>query len=348
MATTLQDTNLESELNTELHKGNGPAFMQLMAAIFSSTTSAIGRTLGTQIGGAPGGDLGELAGNTAGGALGGLMTFKSQQDQDKINQLINVWLKLQADEMREIGATLVEVLEKLDLQDEHVINRLESEDYLALLKKCFRDWSAAESEDKRLLIRNLLINAAGVQITTDDVIHTFVNWIDVYSEGHFKVIKAIYNNNQGISRRDIWFSMNGIDNGGDVNLPREDSAQSDLFKLYIDELSMGHIIRQHRPTDYDGNFIPQPKAPKNARGYSQSKAYTSAFDDGKLYVLTGLGEQFVHYTMSEVVQKIGAGNTADTHNPSADVQTKPAQPIVVNDRPKPPVVVEDENTIYLG
>jgi hypothetical protein len=31
----------------------------------------------------------------------------------------------------------------------------------------------------------------------------------------------------------------------------------------------------------------------------------SAFEDSKPYVLTELGKQFVHYTMSEVVARIG-------------------------------------------
>ena len=30
----------------------------------------------------------------------------------------------------------------------------------------------------------------------------------------------------------------------------------------------------------------------------------SAFEETKPYVLTGLGEQFVHYTMNEVVKRI--------------------------------------------
>jgi len=34
----------------------------------------------------------------------------------------------------------------------------------------------------------------------------------------------------------------------------------------------------------------------------------SAFEDTKPYVLTGLGKQFVHYTMSEVVPRIGSDN----------------------------------------
>ena len=33
---------------------------------------------------------------------------------------------------------------------------------------------------------------------------------------------------------------------------------------------------------------------------------TSAFDDEKQYELTELGKQFVHYTMNEIVPRIGA------------------------------------------
>jgi hypothetical protein len=39
----------------------------------------------------------------------------------------------------------------------------------------------------------------------------------------------------------------------------------------------------------------------------------SAFEDSKPYVLTELGKQFVHYTMSEVVGRIeGEGDPATT------------------------------------
>ena len=37
----------------------------------------------------------------------------------------------------------------------------------------------------------------------------------------------------------------------------------------------------------------------------------SAFDDKKPYVLTGLGTQFVHYAMNEIVPKIGPASPED-------------------------------------
>ncbi len=138
---------------------------------------------------------------------------------------------------------------RVDTQDENIINRLESKEYLSIIKKSFRDWSATDSDKKRILLRNLLANSAYTNITSDDVIKLFIEWIDKYSEAHFNVISIIYRN-KGFTRYQIWNELHG----GRV---REDSADADLFKLIIQDLSTGHIIRQFRPTDAHGNFIKQ-------------------------------------------------------------------------------------------
>jgi hypothetical protein len=81
---------------------------------------------------------------------------------------------------------------------------------------------------------------------------------------------------------------------------REDSAEADLFKLLVHDLSVGRVIRQHRETDYQGRFVKSsPKRSKHADSYM-----TSAFDDEREYELTQLGSWFVHYTMNEMVPKI--------------------------------------------
>jgi len=167
-----------------------------------------------------------------------------------------------------------------------------------LIKKCFRDWSAAESEEKRVLVRNLLTNAASSTICTDDVVKMFIEWIDHYSEIHFKVIRFIYKNT-GCSRAEMWQDIHG-------EQVREDSAEADLFKLLIHDLSTGHVIRQHREKDYQGNFL-KARSQKNRKPVSRTLA--SAFDDEKQYELTELGTQFVHYTMNEIVPRIGSVST---------------------------------------
>ena len=185
---------------------------------------------------------------------------------------------------------------RLDTSDENVRERIESAEYLALLRKAFRQWSAAESEEKRVLIRNLLCRAANDRFCDDDVVRLFIQWIADYSELHFKVIKYVYQN-EGSTRAEIWEGLKGTP-------AREDSAEADLFKRLIHDLSVGHVIRQHRETDAEGNFLRVPTSRQRRR--SVSRTMTSAFEDDKPYELTELGKQFVFYTMQEIVPKLAA------------------------------------------
>ena len=148
------------------------------------------------------------------------------------------------------------------------------------MKKCFRDWSAAESEEKRKLLRNLLANAASTDLTSDDVVRLFIEWIAKYSEIHFKVLALVYQN-PGLTRWDMWTEIHG-------ERVREDSAEADLFRLVVHDLSTGRVMRQTRETDRAGNFLR-----KRTRS-RQGQFVESAFDDKKPYALTALGKQFVH------------------------------------------------------
>ena len=56
-----------------------------------------------------------------------------------------------------------------------------------MVKKTFRDWAGVESEEKRILIRNILANAASTSVSSDDVVRMFIDWIGQYSELHFQV-----------------------------------------------------------------------------------------------------------------------------------------------------------------
>lgn len=234
----------------------------------------------------------------AGGVLSGSAAAWSESEANNFQKIVSAWLKLQEEEIKEIGKTIFEIMIRLDLNDQKLHDRIQSSEYLGLIKKSYRDWSAAESEEKRVLIRNLLTNAASCNLTSDDVIRLFIDWVDVYSESHFKVIREIYkHSNSGITRQDIWRNIYG-------QSVREDSPEADLFKLIIHDLSVGHVIRQYRPTDYYGNFIKSPSHVKS----THSNTYTSAFEDTKPYVLTELGKQFVHYTMNEIVPRLEAPN----------------------------------------
>lgn len=241
--------------------------------------------------------------NTAAGAIplaGGLLAAGanawSEHEQARVNDFLKHWLEMLAAEMKEKERTILEITARIDMQDEKTAERIRSPEYQSLLRKAFRDWAGTESEEKRKLVRNLLSNAAGSTLASDDVVKLFLEWIRDYSELHFAVIGAVYNN-AGITRGGVWQKLGR-------KLVREDSSDADLFKLMFRDLSTGGMVRQHRETDYAGNFIAKPhrRGPPLPKG--SPRPMKSAFDDDEQYELTSLGIEFVHYAMTDVPPKI--------------------------------------------
>jgi hypothetical protein len=236
----------------------------------------------------------------AGGAIpifGGLLAAGasawSEHEQDEVNDFLRAQMKMIEDELREKQRVLAEIIARLDLHDDEIRQRLKSDEYQRLLKKAFRNWAGTESQKKQEYVRNLLSNAAATQLVSDDVISLFLDWLQLYSEFHFAVVGEIYRN-PGSTRGDIWDALG-------KGAVREDSAEADLFRLLIRDLSTGGVIRQHRPVDGQGHFLTQ-RVP--SRRGTAPRTMKSAFDDKENYELTALGQQFVHYVMTELPIKI--------------------------------------------
>jgi hypothetical protein len=230
----------------------------------------------------------------AGGLLSALAGAWGEREQERVNRFIEHWLKMLAEEMKEKEKTIIEIMSRLDMHDDEIAKRVESAEFQSLLRKAFRDWAGTESEEKRVFVRNVLVNAAASKLTSDDVVKLFLKWIKDYSEFHFEVVGAIYNS-AGITRGEVWRKL------GRPQV-REDSSEADLFRLLFRDLSTGGIIRQHRETDYAGNFLAKRRGPSAPKG--TTKTMKSAFDDEEQYELTALGEQFVHYAMTNLPPKI--------------------------------------------
>lgn len=230
-----------------------------------------------------------------GGFIAATAAIGAENDQQRVNELQQQWLEEHREKLSDLARTLVEIVERLESLGEEIQRRIESEEYLALVRKAFRAWDHADTDEKRRLVKNLLMNAGGTSLCPDDLVRLFIQWIDLYHEAHFAVIRAIYKA-PGSTRADIWEDVHG-------EAVKENSAEADLFKLLMRDLSTGSVIRQHRETTADGQFMrKQPtRRPKGAG----SRVMKSAFDDSEEYELTELGRQFVHYTMNEVVPRIG-------------------------------------------
>ncbi len=254
----------QTEIENALHSGAGPKIAQYALAFLGGLTQnpfALAATSGRS---------GEW----------------TEAEQAKVTDLFESWLKLQETEITQIGTTLYEIISRLDIGNEKIKERIESQGYLQLIKRAFRDWSLGESEEKKMLVSNLLVNAATSTLCKDDVVRLFLKWIEDYSAGHFAVFKEV-SKHSGITRKQIWSTLHG------AAVP-EESGEAELYKTYVSDLTMGHLIRQHRLKDYYGNYI-QERRKKPAPG---QKIWSSAFDDDRQYELTELGVWFVSYTMS--------------------------------------------------
>lgn len=233
-----------------------------------------------------------------GGFLSAAADYRAEEGGLKQDSLQTQWLEEHQLKISALRVTLEEIQNRFESLGEAIDERIQSEPYLGLVRKAFRAWDEADTDEKRRYAANIVTNSAGTRVCSDDVIRLFLDWLELYHEAHFSVIREIFNN-PGSTRFDIWSGIFG-------ETPREDSAEADLFKLLIRDLSTGGVIRQARDTNEFGQFV--RKRPQRTRGPS-STTMESAFEDTKQYALTELGKQFVHYTMNEVITRIGNENT---------------------------------------
>ncbi|MBT9331666.1 hypothetical protein [Paracidobacterium acidisoli] len=236
-----------------------------------------------------------------GGFLSAAESFRAEAGTNRLNHLQTEWLKEHQKKIGILGQALEEIANRLDGLGDEINERVQSEEYLALVRKAFRIWDESDTEEKRRLLSNVITNAAGTRVCPDDVIRLFLDWIKIYNEVHFAVIREIYQN-PGSTRFDIWTELYG-------EIPREDSSAADLYKFLIRELSTGGVIRQERDINSVGRFV--RKRTRHVRKGTTPATLESAFEDTKPYVLTNLGKEFVHYTMNEMVRRISTDTVND-------------------------------------
>lgn len=222
--------------------------------------------------------------------------IKSDDDADRQNYLLKLWVEQHQRKLMELGQMFQEVQSRFENFGNEINERIESDVYLALVRKAFRVWDQSNTQDKRRMLGNIVINAGSTRACADDVIRLFIDWTELYNEVHFAVIREIFHN-PGSTRFEVWSAIYG-------ELPREDSEQADLFKFLIRDLSTGGVIRQERDVNSLGQFV--RKKPMRKRGTPTT--LESAFEDSKPYVLTQLGRSFVHYTMNETVTRLSDDN----------------------------------------
>ena len=86
--------------------------------------------------------IGRAALSSVGGAIpfaGGLFSaaagYWSDNDQERVNDFLKHWIDMLKEELIEKEKTILEVMARLDMQDEKIQERIKSNEYQSLIKK---------------------------------------------------------------------------------------------------------------------------------------------------------------------------------------------------------------------
>jgi hypothetical protein len=181
-----------------------------------------------------------------GGFLSAAADYKVEESSLRADSLQTQWLEEHQAKIATLRETLAEIEQRFEALGPAIEQRIQSDEYLGLVRKAFRTWDEADTREKQRYIANVLVNSAGTRVCSDDVIRLFIDWLELYHEAHFAILREIFQN-PGSTRYDIWSAIYG-------DPPREDSAEADLYKLLIRDLSTGSVIRQERDTNQLGQL----------------------------------------------------------------------------------------------
>jgi len=240
-----------------------------------------------------------------GGVFSAMISLQAEKEQGQLNELLKLWVGDQKEKLEILSTTLHDITTRLDelcTNDEVkavVLERIQSPEYLNLVRETFRAWDEAATLDKKDKFKKLITNAAAIKLCTDDMVRIFIKWISQYHEYHIQIIGLVYDN-PGISPGAIWDTI--FANG--EQRPKENSARADLYRTLIRDLQTGGVIRQRREVTPDGQF----RTKKGQRSSTPKGIMKSPFDDHDEFELSELGQQFVQYVLQDLVPKLESGD----------------------------------------
>jgi hypothetical protein len=94
-----------------------------------------------------------------GGVLAAAATFKFDEVGVRSDSLRNQWLEEHHQKLNVLRGTLDQVFGRIESLGQEVYDRLESSEYLGLVRKTFREWDQADTDEKRRLLVQLITRA---------------------------------------------------------------------------------------------------------------------------------------------------------------------------------------------
>ena len=127
-----------------------------------------------------------------GGFISALAEMKLEKDEIKQDSLQSMWLEEHRRKLELLSETLNGIGTRFESLGSEIEERIQDEKYLDLVRRAFRVWDRADTDEKRKYVSNLVTNASATTLCSDDIIRLFIDWLDLYHEAHFAVIREIY------------------------------------------------------------------------------------------------------------------------------------------------------------
>src|SRR5277367_2585909 len=96
-----------------------------------------------------------------GSMIGAAAALHAEQEQGRVNLLMYRWLEEHQHAYRRLEATVAEMVNRMEEIGDTVAERVKDDAFLGLVRRGFRVWDGADSEEKRGYVRRTLTNAAG-------------------------------------------------------------------------------------------------------------------------------------------------------------------------------------------
>src|SRR5687768_7451857 len=90
-----------------------------------------------------------------GGFLSAAAGLKADEQSARTDDLQTQWLEVHQEKIDDLGSTLADVEERFQQLGPEIAERIESEEYLALVRQAFRTWDEADTREKRRYAANL-------------------------------------------------------------------------------------------------------------------------------------------------------------------------------------------------
>jgi hypothetical protein len=96
-----------------------------------------------------------------GGVISAAASYSAVESEVQRQDLLREWLQEHHEKLQQLRLTLERMVVRLEGFGQEVEERITSEAYLTLVRKTFREWDVADTEEKRRFLVQLITNAGG-------------------------------------------------------------------------------------------------------------------------------------------------------------------------------------------